>query len=206
DPEVEYVDELRFRTAVPDADGAWSIGADERLLLVPAVTTVDRPLTHDDLELPDPVRRSVYAYLRERAPLTTELVVGQPDYHWVSVRARLIIRQRAGLDEVSRERRRRAIMDQAARRLYEFIHPVRGGVDGQGWPFGASLTLGDVYPLLQRDPEVEYVDELRFRTAVPDADGAWSIGADERLLRLQETELFCSAAHYVEVQEDGAST
>jgi predicted phage baseplate assembly protein len=173
-----------------------------RVLLIPAVTLVDRPLTPEDLDIAEQVRRSVYAYLRERAPLTTELVVASPDYHWVSVRARLVIKSRPGLDDAARERRRRAAVDQAARRLYQFIHPVSGGADGKGWPFGASLTLGDVYPLLQQDPDVEYVDEVRFRTVSEGADGTWSIGPDERLLRLSEIEIFCSYTHAIEVYED----
>src|SRR5262249_5157828 len=138
-----------------------------RLLLVPSITSVDRPLSPDDLEIPDPVRRSVHAYIRERAPLTTELVVAPPDFRWVSVRTRLIIRARPGRGKASRDRRRRDAAERAARRLYQFIHPVSGGADGQGWPFGASLTLGDIYPLLQEDPEIEYVDELRFRAVYP---------------------------------------
>jgi hypothetical protein len=93
-------------------------------------------------------------------------------------------------------------VDAAARRLYQFIHPVRGGADGEGWPFGASLTLGDIYPLLQRDAEIEYVDEVRFRLVAPGPDGTWTVGPDERLLRLGETELFCSYRHEIEVLDD----
>ncbi len=187
------------------SNGAIPVGSTPghvRLLLVPSITAVDRPLSPDDLEIPEPVRRSVHAYLRERAPLTTELVVAPPDFRWVSVRTRLIMRARPGLDEVSRERRRRAAVEHAAQRLYQFIHPVSGGPDGGGWPFGASLTLGDIYPLLQEDPEIEYVDELRFRAVHPTTDGGWSVGPDERLLRLKETELLISHTHEVEVEED----
>jgi len=173
-----------------------------RVLLVPAVSQVDRPLTPEDLDIPEQVRRSVYAYLRERAPLTTELVVAPPDYRWVSVRARLMIKARPGLDDTARERRRRKAVVRAAQQLYQFIHPVCGGADGQGWPFGTSLTLGDVYPLLQLDPDIEYVDEVRFRAVSPGPEGTWSIGPDERLLRLTETELFCSYTHDIEVHED----
>jgi hypothetical protein len=175
------------------------------LLLVPSVSAVDRPLTPTDLEVPDAVRRSVDAYLRERAPLTTELVVAQPDYRWVSVRARLMVRPKPGLDEASHERRRRAVTERVARRLYQFIHPVSGGPDGQGWPFGESLTLGDVYPLLQQDAEIEYVDEVRFRAVTPGADGSWTIGPDERLLRLGDTELFCSYTHDIDVADEVVS-
>lgn len=191
----------RTSPLTPPVSGATPPGH-VRILLVPSVTLVDRPLTPEDLEIPEQVRRSVYAYLRERAPLTTELVVALPDFKWVSVRARLVIKSRPGLDDAARERRRRAAAEQATRRLYQFIHPVSGGADGQGWPFGAALTLGDVYPLLQQDTDIEYVDEIRFRAVVPGPEDTWAIGPDERLLRLHETELFCSYAHDIEVFEE----
>jgi predicted phage baseplate assembly protein len=188
-------------TTTPATQGTTAPGH-VRVLLVPAVSRVNAPLMPEDLDIPEQVRGSVYAYLRERAPLTTELVVAAPEYRWVSVRARLVIKSRPGLDDAARERRRRAAITQAAQRLYQFIHPVCGGADGQGWPFGTSLTLGDVYPLLQLDPDIEYVDEVRFRAVTPGAEGTWSIGPDERLLRLSEIELFCSYTHDIEVFED----
>ena len=153
----------RAQSTSPGTSSNGSAPGHVRLLLVPAVSTVDRPLNPEELEVPHEVSRSVYAYLRERCPLTTELVVAQPGYRWISVRARLVIRPRPGLDDVAQERRRTAIVDGAVRRLYAFLHPVKGGSDASGWPFGGSLTLGDVYPLLQNDPDVEYVDEVRFR-------------------------------------------
>ena len=120
------------------------------------------------------------------------------------MRARLIVRAQPGYDDVAQERRRRAIVDNATRRLYQFIHPVTGGPDGTGWPFGGSLTLADVYPLLQREADVEYVDEVRFRQVTLQPSGLPTIGPDERLVRVAETELVCSFVHEIEVQEDTA--
>ena len=68
-------------------------------MMVPAVAEADRALTPEDLEVPPEVRRSVAAYLRERCPLTTELVVAEPAYRWISVRARLIVRAQPAYDE-----------------------------------------------------------------------------------------------------------
>jgi predicted phage baseplate assembly protein len=168
-----------------------------RVLLVPAISDFDRALSPEDLEVPIEARRSVYAYLRERCQLTTELVVAQPGYRWISVRARLYIRPRHDLDELAEERRRAAIVDGALKRLYAYIHPST-------WSFGTSLTLGDVYPLLQRDADVEYVDEVRFRQITLTGNGLPSIGPDERLIRLGETELVCSYIHEIELQDDEA--
>jgi predicted phage baseplate assembly protein len=192
----------RGQSTAPSVSGNGTAPGHVRLLLVPASATVDRPLNPEELDVPPEVRRSVYAYLRERCPLTTELLVAEPGYRWISVRARLVIRPRAGLDELAQERRRTAIIDGANRRLYRFLHPVLGGPDGQGWPFGGSLTLGDIYPLLQADADVEYVDEVRFRQVTLHPHETPTVGPDERLVRLAETDLLCSFAHDISVDED----
>jgi hypothetical protein len=174
--------------------------------MVPAVPTTDEYVPRNQLELDEEVRRElcrkVRAYLEERCPLTTELAVGLPDYRWVSVRARLVIRARPGAEAAIREAERARIADEARRRLYRFVQPVTGGPDGDGWPFGKSLTLGDVYPLLQAVDGIEFVDEVRLRLVTYEADGTRKLGPEERLLRLADTEVFCSDVHEVEVIEE----
>lgn len=190
--------------ATPSSNG--SIPKHVRLLLVPAVPTTDVQVPRSQLELPDEVRRElcrkVRAYLEERCPLTTELVVGLPDYHWLSVRAKLVIRARPDLEAPDREAMRGEVQNEARRLLYKFIHPVTGGPGGDGWPFGKSLTLGDVYPILQSIDRVEYVEEVRFRTVTFDADGSRKLGPEDRLIRLSETAVLCSDVHEIEVIEE----
>jgi hypothetical protein len=173
-----------------------------RLLIVPAVSTLDELLTPTDLRVSEQLRRTVRSYLRGRCPLTTEVTVGEPDYCWVSVRARLVVRPQPGLEEAARQKRRLAIAEEAQRRLNAFMHPVTGGEDGKGWEWGAALTLGDIYPLLQRLPDVEYVDEARFRTVTFDEDEEPTFGVDQRLVRLEESELLCSFTHELIVDEE----
>lgn len=191
-------------TAQPHANGAPPKHV--RLLIVPAVPTSDDYIPRRQLELADEVQRElcrkVRAYLEERCPLTTELAVGLPDYRWVNVRAKLVIQARPDLEAVDRETRRTRVRDDARRALYRFIQPVTGGPDRGGWPFGKSLTLGDVYPILQEVEGVEYVEEVRFRAVSFGPDGQRTLGPEERLLRLGETEVFCSDVHDIEVVEE----
>ncbi|HUE75450.1 MAG TPA: baseplate J/gp47 family protein, partial [Chloroflexota bacterium] len=177
-----------------------------RLLLVPAVPTSDEYVPREQLLLTDEVRRDlcrrVRSYLEERCPLTTELAVSLPDYRWVNVRAKLVTRARKGLEASYRHEERLRIQDEARRALYKYLHPVTGGTDGSGWPFGKSLTLGDVYPLLQMVDGVEYVEEVRFRDVTFDAYGNKTVGSDERLVKLTDTEVLCSDVHEIEVIEE----
>lgn len=190
--------------ARPDVNG--SAPKHVRILIVPAVPTTDEHVPRSQLELADEVRRElcrkVRAYLEERCPLTTELAVGLPDYHWLSVRAKLVIKARPDLEAADREAMRNRVLADARRLLYRFIQPVTGGSDGKGWPFGRSLTLGDVYPILQDIDPVEYVEEVRFRTVTFEADGSRKLGPEERLVRLGDTEVLCSDVHEIEVIEE----
>jgi hypothetical protein len=38
-----------------------------------------------------------------------------------------------------------------------FLHPLRGGADGRGWPFGGAVYTSEIYRLLDEQPGVDYV-------------------------------------------------
>jgi hypothetical protein len=44
--------------------------------------------------------------------------------------------------------------------LAGFLHPLTGGPEGVGWPFGRDVYLSDVAAALERTPGVDYVVEL----------------------------------------------
>ncbi|MGE5140777.1 MAG: putative baseplate assembly protein, partial [Rudaea sp.] len=44
--------------------------------------------------------------------------------------------------------------------LARFFHPLTGGPDGLGWPFGRAVYLSDVAAVLEALPGVDYVQEL----------------------------------------------
>lgn len=46
--------------------------------------------------------------------------------------------------------------NKAAKALEEFFHPLHGGADGNGWPFGRWVFISEVYQLLQRLDGVDY--------------------------------------------------
>ncbi|MBL8298431.1 MAG: putative baseplate assembly protein [Rhodanobacteraceae bacterium] len=48
-----------------------------------------------------------------------------------------------------------------------WLHPVNGGPEGRGWPFGASLCLSHIAALIEATPSLDHAVRLAFR-----ADGA----------------------------------
>ena len=122
-----------------------------RLYLVPALEGVLRP-TPRQLQIPDALARQVLAYLDERRLLGTRLEIRTPPYVWVSVQVKIKVENRLEAETV-RQRVEAA--------LYRFIHPLIGGREGQGWPFGRDLYIADVYAIVHDIPGVEFIAEAK---------------------------------------------
>jgi predicted phage baseplate assembly protein len=158
------------------------------LLLVPAVMQSDSPLPPELLDLPPRVRREVGTYLDERRLLTCELILGSPRYTWVAVSARVRARQSADRIRVKRE---------AAESLYRYVHPVIGGPDGEGWPFGRELFAGELYSQLQQIPGVDVVEQVVLHIVDPATS---QLGPPLTELSIDPDGLLCSWEHDIDVQ------
>jgi hypothetical protein len=80
----------------------------------------------------------VARYLAQRvAPAGVEVVAGAPFYH--KVRAELGVVIDPAADQGETVRRLTAALDR-------YLHPLSGGDDGEGWPFGGALRYS---PLLR---------------------------------------------------------
>jgi hypothetical protein len=51
-----------------------------------------------------------------------------------------------------------------------YFHPLRGGEDGKGWPFGGDVYLGNVFDLILSQGGVARVSHLRMGLVGQPAD------------------------------------
>ena len=117
-----------------------------------AVTVIVVPDSDDPNPLPSAgLLRTVCAYLNVRRLLTTELFVVPPTYQLVTVHAEVIATNSADLAEVTND-------VQAA--LLNYFHPLHGGEDGQGWPFGGIIFFSRVYQQILKIPGVDRVEKV----------------------------------------------
>ncbi|MFE4328826.1 putative baseplate assembly protein [Streptomyces sp. NPDC056831] len=129
-----------------------------RVLVVPdAVADEGGQLRFEQLIPSDSVLSAVAARLDERRLVGTRLVVEPPAYQGVTVVAGLVT---AGGD-VDRVRA------EALAALFRHIDPLRGGVEGTGWPFGRPVQYGEVFAVLQGVRGVGLVEEVRLFPADP---------------------------------------
>lgn len=114
---------------------------------------------------PDPsveLRRGVHEYVAARAAATLvdpdRLVVRGPSYVAATVETTLVTRTGVSVTAVE------TAADDA---LAAYLHPLTGGPDGAGWPFGELPCRADLYALLESLPDVDHVADLtlRFRGA-----------------------------------------
>jgi predicted phage baseplate assembly protein len=120
---------------------------------VPGVVTVV-VVPDSDEAAPTPTEatlRTVCAYLNLRRLLTTELYVVRPTYREVSVHAEVVAKNSADLGEVK---------EGIEAELLEYFHPLKGGEEGHGWPFGGNVFFSRVYQRVFSVPGVERISAL----------------------------------------------
>jgi predicted phage baseplate assembly protein len=92
--------------------------------------------------------RAVARYLARRRVIGTRVVVAGPTYLEVSVRA--TVRAFPGVSPA-------ALRERVVAALDRFFHPLTGGPDGQGWPFGRDVYRSEVLQVLDEVPGVDHV-------------------------------------------------
>jgi predicted phage baseplate assembly protein len=135
--------------AVAAGDGAQA-GA-VRLLVVPALPSAEGRVKFDQLAPEATLLEAITRRLEECRVIGTRIAVEPPGYRGITVEA--TVRPSIG----SNPNRLKA---DAERALYEYLHPITGGPERTGWPFGRPVTIGEIYSVLQRVPGAEVVDSV----------------------------------------------
>jgi hypothetical protein len=66
----------------------------------------------------------------------------------------------------------------AMKALEDFFHPLHGGSDGRGWPFGRWVFVSEVYQLLQKLDGIDYARKSR-RPITDDEFDELTVGSEE---------------------------
>jgi hypothetical protein len=134
----------------------------------------------------EPARRQIQNVLDERKPLGTTCLVKWVRYKPVRVRVQV---------QVHREESPAAVKQRVLQRLWRTITPLSSPPEGKGWTFGNPLTSWDIYKIIDEEPGVSTVSQVRMLVdEVPDqnvkalcADSfqpqTWYAGADDKVFR-----------------------
>lgn len=125
---------------------------ENKILVIPHIPVLKGFIAPESLELSVELRNQIQSYLDERRLLSARLEVTMPAYQWVETEVRFRVSQHYDFERV-----RRAIED----KLFEFINPLSGGIDGKGWPFGRDLLSSDVMAVLSTVPGVNFIRSVK---------------------------------------------
>jgi len=128
---------------------------------------------------PPELCRFVKNFLGERRLITTIVHVQKPAYVEISIKVTLI-RRTVGASE--------RLRNEVERRIRTYLHPLLGGKEGKGWPFGRPIYRSDLVHLIEDIPGLESIDTI----AIYDEDRRIQVEA----VRLQNDEL----PHVVDVR------
>ena len=153
------------REAAPEVARVRAVAAGEgadagsvRVLIVPAAASEGGRLRFEQLVPGEETLQKVTDRLDESRVIGTRVVVEPPVYRGVTVVARLKARPRVNPTRLQAE---------ALEALYDYFHPITGGPEGTGWPFGRPVNVGEVYSVLQRLRGTELVEDARLFGADP---------------------------------------
>ena len=136
------------------------------------------------IPLPSATAASVLRYLDARRLITTQVFVTGVTFREVVADVSLV---------VSRGASQTATRTAALEALLRYFHPIEGGDDGAGWPFGGRIFFSRVFERLLRVRGVARVDRLRISL-----DGSDFIECDD--LPIGEGQLLYSGEHVVRVE------
>ncbi len=116
------------------------------------VSVIIVPQSNDRKPLPSvELIQRVEDYLGAHAPVNAAITVVGAEYIRVSVTVEVSLMALEGASAIEQ------LIDQT---LTRFLHPLTGGFDGQGWPFGRKPHKSDFYALIESIPGVDHVNSL----------------------------------------------
>jgi predicted phage baseplate assembly protein len=182
----EAAPEIARVRAVAAGDGADA--GSVRVLIVPAAVSEQGRLRFDQLVPNEDTLQKVTDRLEEARVIGTRANVEPPVYRGITVVAKLRARPRVNPTRLQEE---------ALQALNEYFHPITGGPDGTGWPFGRPINVGEVYSVLQGLKGTETVEDARLFGADPVTGQR---GQQTQRLELEAHALVFSYEHQVLVE------
>jgi len=161
---------------------------------------------------PQPSNETLYTvqgYLDKRRDLTARLLVTGPRYLPIIVSVIVEVWQSIYNDTVKN------IITEATRdNIMKFLHPTRGGIDGNGWQVGQSVFVTDLFKAIQPSQDIGYISTLTVGAGTPvyhspplgpggdfdqNTERPYPIPPQGTWVRLADYELVCAADRSIQI-------
>jgi len=145
----------------------------------PRLKIVIIPKGDEEKPMPTPgLMRTVKSYLLERSLnsiFSNDIEVSGPCYKEVRVTVQVVPVSIGAAGPLERE---------VTKRLKEYLHPLKGGPDREGWRFVRDVHISDIYSLLEGIEGVDHVENLELNDEQED-------------VKIIESEMVCSGDHRI---------
>ncbi len=156
------------------------------------VNVVIIPNAPQEISTPKPSKElleEVRNYLESRRILTTKVHVTEPRYLPIIVEANITVWGQTLESGLTSEAE---IAEGLQSKLTNFLHPLFGGREGQGWGIGQAILLSDILELIQLDSHIGFVTELKVRPGKP----LYPYSRPERVLQSSTSNVWVQLADY----------
>jgi predicted phage baseplate assembly protein len=126
-----------------------------RIEMPGVVSLIVVPRSLDPRPMPDlNLLRHIAKFMNEHRVADTELIVLAPQYVQIIIEAVIVATGAdTGADAITR----------CKHEISRYLHPLTGGDHGRGWEFGRLPHESDLYAILEKIRELEYVRSLNLR-------------------------------------------
>jgi len=121
------------------------------------VSLIILPKSKSEPDMPG-LLAAVENYLEPRLLLTTRLHVVGPQYLPVRIEATVV----PLTDQLESD-----VKTKVAQAVKDFLDPLTGGDQRNGWPFGRNVFVSEIYSLLDQLASVDYVKSVKLTTTTP---------------------------------------
>ncbi len=118
-----------------------------------SVIILPRPQTTQEVRLvpSEELKEKVFRFLDRRRLITTRVYVAGPEYAPVSLDIEVVREARTNDHQVNCE---------IYTRIQHFFHPLTGGDQKNGWPFGRDVYKSELYQLIEAVEGVDHVKKI----------------------------------------------
>jgi predicted phage baseplate assembly protein len=193
---------------LPPGESTQEAAGTVSVLVVPAVAEALSAGNVASLHVNDQLRADIAGFLDQYRLLTTALIVREPRYEGVKVKARIVPQDFIHPSEVVARVNEELMRYLTPLALDDRPPMLQVGEHWEGWQFGKDLFTAEIVSLIQQIPSVKYVLDVTVltRPVVPVEEASMfedeepkEFSSVEKVLRIPEDGLLCSLDHEVEI-------
>ena len=133
------------------------------------ITVVIFPISEEkEPELSKGLIKNIENYMKQKLPITTKFQVIPPVYGKINVSLTIFIKDFSKFSKVK---------DSVKQKLEQFLNPITGNINGNGWEFGEIPCFSDFFTVINSVEEIENIENLHIFLKVK--NNTFSITSDE---------------------------